>query len=254
MGQLLVLGLVQGLAEFLPVSSSGHLLLLRTLWRSGSGGPTVEVLLHGATLVSILAAMRPTLAVWMRALRRGDPAARRLVVAVAVATVPAGAVGLLGGEALGTWLFRPAVAAVGFLATAALLGTAPNPTVGGRPLADVRWADALLIGAMQALALCPGLSRSAATMTAGRWCGLEAGAAAEFSFLLALPVTAGAVAVSLPDAGRFGIGLGFAALVAGIAGTLAVKWALRGIRTSRWWKGFAAYTLGLALLAGWVSR
>jgi undecaprenyl-diphosphatase len=253
-GQLLLLGLVQGLAEFLPVSSSGHLLLLRTLWGQGSAGPTVEVLLHGATLVSVLVALWPTLAAGSRALRRGDPAARRLLAALAVGTVPAGVLGALGGEALGLWLFRPEVAAVGFLATAGLLATAPDPTAGGRSLAEVGWGDALLIGAMQALALCPGLSRSAATMTAGRWCGLEAAAAAEFSFLLALPVTAGAVAVSLPEVGRFGAGLALAAVVASTAGILAVKWALRGIQTRRWWKGFAAYTLGLALVAGWVSR
>ena len=254
MGRLVVLGLIQGLAEFLPVSSSGHLLLVRQLWHWGPEGPSLEVLLHGATLISVLVAMRRRVMSLGRRWWAGEPLARRLVWAVVVATVPAAVVGAAGGHALAAWLFRPPVAAAGFLGTTALLATAPAPKRGRRALDDVRLADALLVGLAQAAALCPGLSRSGATMAAARWCGLLPEAAAELSFLMAIPITAGVVAVSLPAVTAFGPGLALAAIAASTAGVMAVQWALRGIRTQRWWRGFAGYTLLMAVLAASVGR
>ena len=247
------LGLIQGFSEFLPVSSSGHLMLARALLGVGTPGAVLEVWLHGATLLAVVVALRARLGGIVKGLVAGDGEAIRICLLVGVGTLPAALAGWLLHGAMDA-LFRPSVAAVGFLLTSLLLLTAPRSDRGARRLAQLRLWDALLVGAMQALALLPGLSRSASTMAAARWCGLTAEAAAELSFLLAIPVTAGALMITgLPARSVAGSVL-LAALAAGTSGVLAVQWAMRGIGKPRWWTGFGVYTFLLAGLAWWIGR
>lgn len=252
MGAVL-LGLVQGLTEFLPVSSSGHLLLLRTALQVASPGATLEVWLHGATLVSVLIALRRRLGEILRGLHHREASAVRILSMLGVGTLPAALFGFLLRHQLEV-LFHPRVAAVGFILTSLLLFTAPRPTGGGRRLAQIRLADALLVGMMQAVALIPGLSRSASTMAAARWCGLSPETAAEFSFLLAIPVILGALVVTGVPGGQMALPTLIAALAAGTAGVLAVQWAMQGIVKPGWWKGFGVYTSLLAGLSWWLGR
>lgn len=252
MGAVLM-GLVQGFTEFLPVSSSGHLLLLRTLLHVASPGATLEVWLHGATLASVLIALRRRLGSLLHGVLIREPSSVRIVLMVALGTLPAALAGVLLRHQVDV-LFRPQVAAVGFLLTSLLLWTAPRPSTHGRRLDEIGTGDALLVGAVQALALIPGLSRSASTMAASRWCGLSPATAAEYSFLLAIPVILGALVVTgIPEAQSAPVTL-IAALTAGTAGVLAVQWAMQGIVKPGWWKGFGVYTIMLAGLSWWLGR
>ena len=249
-----LLGQVQGLTEFLPVSSSGHLVLVRALLHWQSSGASLEVWLHAATLVSVLVALRFQMAALFRGLWRRERSSMRLLLAIIVGTLPAATAGFFLRPFV-PGLFQLPVAAVGFLLTSLLLFTAPGGSRdGGRELADLTALDALIIGGMQACALLPGLSRSASTMAAARWCGLSPRAAAEFSFLLAMPVIAGAFVLTGVPAPPMATAVLIGALTAGTAGVLAVQWAMRGIVKPQWWRGFGIYTLVMAILAWGIGR
>jgi undecaprenyl-diphosphatase len=248
---VVVLGIVQGVAEFLPVSSSGHLLLLGHWLGVRQTGASLEVLLHVGTLAAVATGLREELATLWSGLRRGDANSWRLVGQIAVASLPAAVAGGVGGAALAQWLFRPAVAGVGFLVTSALLWSAPAPRQGGRHLEELTWADALVVGIAQAFALTPGLSRSGATMAAARHRGLAPEAAARFSFLLLVPVTVGAAALNAEAWAGFGVPALAAAALAAVVGLFALQWAIKAVQSRTAWRAFAAYTAGLAVLA-WI--
>lgn len=248
-GTALGLGVVQGVAEFLPVSSSGHLLLLRALLGVSSPGASLEVILHLGTLVAVVIRLRERVVELLRGLVRRTPQARHLLVMLVLGSLPAAVVGVLGGAPLEHWLFRPAVVPVGFLLTSAALWSTPPPSRGRRPLGQLSPVAALGIGAAQALALIPGLSRSGATIAASRWVGLEPSAAAEFSFLLLIPVTLGAVVVDHAAITGLGWPALFGALTAAVTGLFALQWAMTAVRSRVAWRGFGLYTLAMALLA-----
>ena len=250
MWQALFLGVVQGLTEFLPVSSSGHLVVVSQWLQVSSSGAALPALLHIGTLVAVVVMLRGDLAGLVRGLLRHDASQRRLFAQLTVATLPAAAVGALVASRLDAWLFRPEVAAVGFLATTGFIWCTPRRQSQDRSLDRLRWRDALLVGGVQALALLPGLSRSGSTMVAARWAGLQPDAAARLSFLLALPITAGAAAVNLPSLARLGMDPIIGAAAAAISGVVAIQWALKAIRSQAGWRRFGVYTLAMALVAG----
>jgi undecaprenyl-diphosphatase len=252
-GPALWLGIVQGLTEFLPVSSSGHLVALRHLLGITGAGAAWEVALHLGTLGALLLGLRRQLKTWGRRLVCRDPRARRLVALLALGTLPAAVVGGIGGDVLAHWLFRPSVAAFGFAATAVALWTTPAPGRGRRTLEDLAPRDALAVGAAQALALVPGFSRSGATMAAARWCGLAPDAAAELSFLLAIPVTAGAVLLEAPAIVTLGPPAFIGAVAALGAGLLALGAAFRALAAPRWWRPLGLYTMMMAVWT-WTLR
>jgi undecaprenyl-diphosphatase len=188
----LVLGLVQGLTEFLPVSSSGHLILVPHVFGWADQGLAVDAALHLGTLAALMAYFRGELG----ALLTGA-LSRRLVLILAVASVPAGLAGLIFGKAIAANLRAPLLIAI----TTAFWGgvmwaadrRAAAPVAGGRdPLEGVGWGRGVAIGLAQAVALVPGTSRSGITITTGLLAGLDRATAARFSFLLGLPVTAAA--------------------------------------------------------------
>jgi undecaprenyl-diphosphatase len=215
------LGILQGLTEFLPVSSSGHLALAEHFLEIDSPGVTFEVLVHFGTALAVIVFFRSRIAGIVAALsglvtrRAYDRADARMGLSLLVGTVPAAVVGVLFESRVEAVFGSPGLVSVFLLLTGTLLWLTRWLSPGARPRAGVR--DALIIGAAQAVAILPGMSRSGWTVSTGLGLGLKREAAAEFAFLLAVPVILGATVVSVGDAFRSGSPLGAAA----IAGTAA---------------------------------
>lgn len=197
----IILGLVQGLTEFLPVSSSGHLVLLQHFLKVPEAGVTFDVFLHLATLLAAVLALRPELgrilafiasALGIRwvALRSDDlREGRRLFVALVVGTIPAAVAGLVFKDRIESMFSNPQFVAVALLFTGAvLLSTHFAPKRGGQ----LDTLGALAIGLAQAVALLPGVSRSGMTVSAGLFARVRRERAVRFSFLLSLPAVLGA--------------------------------------------------------------
>lgn len=263
--QAIVLGIIQGLTEFLPVSSSGHLIVVPALL--GWNDPFIEslafsVMLHVATLLALLLYFR---ADWLRlipaglaAVRdrsfRGDPD-RKLAWLLAASTVPAVIVGVLLNDPIETAFREPRLVAVTLVIGAAILWLADRLGSRARQVEGVTFPIAIGIGAAQALALVPGISRSGISISAGLFAGLDREAAARFSFLMATPITAGAGLWELRKilAGEAGVDLPLVPLVAGmiaglVAGLLAIAVTLRYLRTH----GVGVFVLYRIALAGLI--
>jgi len=249
--QAFVLGLVQGLTEFIPVSSSGHLQAVPFLLGWSSGSLAFDVALHVGTLLAVVTYFRRDLAAIVHGVMRprdadeGPRGARRLLVVLVVASVPAAVVGLLARDAIGAAFDAP-LAVSAFLAVTALLlwsaervrarlGTsepaASDHAAVGAELDALPWSRVVGIGAAQAFAILPGVSRSGATIAAGMALGLSRGAAARLSFLMLLPVTVGAALVTLPELGTPEAGaiafdapaIALGVAVSAISGYLAIR-------------------------------
>lgn len=249
MWRILVLGLLQGLTEFLPVSSSGHLVVLRHWFGFTQTTGAMEVALHVGTLVAVVVGYRKDLVQWLFDLKLGDKSARRLLHRVILASVPAAVLGI----AAGPWVSRffvPRAVAVGWLLTTGLLWATPAAGEGTRRLDELTGREAFFIGVMQALALWPGLSRSGSTIFIGRNLGLEPADAARFSFYLAIPAVTGAAIITLPDLISQSqiplTWLGGSTVLAALSGLYAIKWVTRALKHPRAWRCFGLYTLALA--------
>jgi undecaprenyl-diphosphatase len=248
-----VLGLVQGLTEFLPVSSSGHLILVPRLFGWPDQGLAVDAALHLGTLAALVAYFRAELV----ALVTGA-LSRRLVLILVVATVPAGAAGLLLGAAIEAHLRAPLLIAVttafwGGVMWAADRRPATLAAVASDPIERVGWGQGMAIGCAQAVALIPGTSRSGITITTGLLGGLDRATAARFAFLLGIPVTAGAGGVKTLHLLRHGIPAGdggpltVAILVSFLSGWLAVWFLVRYLK-QRSLLPFVVYRLALSVV------
>lgn len=203
--QAMLLGLLQGATEFIPVSSSGHLVLVPWLLGWDSPGLVYDTVVHWGTLAAVLAYFwRDWLALlgaWLRGLVRWDwrdPQARLMWLLIA-GSIPAALFGFLLEDFFESLFGQPAWVAVFLLVTAALLTLSERLGDRSRPMSDLRWPDALLIGLAQASAIAPGISRSGATIAAGLFRGLERDVAARFSFLLSTPIIFGAGLLQLVD-------------------------------------------------------
>ena len=191
--QLVVLAVVQGLTEFLPISSSAHLILLPSLvgWRDQ--GLAFDVAVHVGTLVAVVAYFRTELAVmtrrWVESIVAGQHSNdSRLAWAVLFGTIPVGVVGLLFDDVIAAHLRSTLVIALTTIVFGVLLGWSDMTGKRQRSEYSIGWRDVLVIGCAQAIALIPGTSRSGITMAAGLLMGLTREAAARFSFLLSIPV------------------------------------------------------------------
>lgn len=202
-----MLGLVQGFSEFLPISSSAHLLFVPWLlgWDdfSGAGGESLkqsfDVALHLGTFVAVLGYFRKDVKSYVvegtkLVFTRTKPVTTdgRLAWLFVLGTVPAAAVGAIFEDQIGTALGSPLIIAVSLIGFGILLGVADR-AAGKRKVEDFRMPDSLKVGLAQALALNPGTSRSGITMTAARWIGFDRDAAVRISFVMSLPVILGAV-------------------------------------------------------------
>jgi undecaprenyl-diphosphatase len=254
--EAVLLGFVQGLTEFLPISSKTHLVVVPALLGRPPPDLAFIVLLHLGTFAALVAYFaRELFAIVVEAVRGGP--GRRTAVLLAVATVPASVIGLLFEKTFERLLSRPTQAAFALATTAVLLVGAEwlAGTFGGRIARPVRREarilDAIGMGIAQAFALLPGVSRSGSTMATGLGLGLHRAEAARFSFLMAIPVIAGANVLELPEVASGGFGApevaGF--LAAAVSGYVAVFWLLRYLRT-RSFLPFAAYCVVFAVGAG----
>jgi undecaprenyl-diphosphatase len=203
--QAIILGLIQGVTEFIPVSSSGHLVLVPWLLGWGDPGLVFDTLVHWGTLVAVLAFFWRDwwrlIRAWLRGLVRWqwtDPNARLMWLLIA-GTIPGAVIGYLLEGPLESLFGRPAWVSVFLLVTAGLLALGEWLGRRTREIGDLRLPDALLVGLGQAAAIAPGLSRSGTTMTVGLLRGLDRPAAARFSFLLATPIIFGAGLFKLLD-------------------------------------------------------
>lgn len=230
------MGLVEGLTEFLPVSSTGHLILAGDLLGMNTDkGKVFEIVIQTGAMVAILWEYR------LRFLRvvAGLPSeerARRFALNVLVAFLPAVVLGLAAGKLIKSHLFRPVPVALAFIAGALVILWAERRqhTVRVEDVDEMRWTDALKVGLAQCLALIPGMSRSGATIIGGLLFGLSRRAATEFSFFLAVPTLIGAGAydlyksrglLSAADLDWFAAGF----VAAFLSAFLCVRWLLRYI-------------------------
>jgi undecaprenyl-diphosphatase len=269
LAQSIAYGLVQGLGEFLPISSSAHLVLLP--WVAGWQDPglAVDVALHVGTLVALLWYFRVELWGMARALaaiaierRIGDAPERRLAVLVAIGSVPGALVGAALEHKAEDAFRAPWLIAITLMTLGLILYLADRAAPQRRSGADLTLRDALLVGCAQACAIVPGISRSGSTITAARLLGLDRESSARFSFLLAVPITAGAAFLKLVVKHKQFVAAGgmspevlVATAVAGVSGYLAIAVLLRYLRASSFLP-FAVYRLlvGAGVLALYFAR
>ncbi|MBI4423938.1 MAG: undecaprenyl-diphosphate phosphatase [Elusimicrobia bacterium] len=256
--QAAILGVVQGLTEFLPVSSSAHLALFPWLLRWEDPGLAFDTALHLGTLAAAVGYYRGK---WAEAFAQGarslrSPGARFLGL-LCLATVPAGLAGLFLEDAIDRFARHPPVMGANLVVFGLLLGQAARSGRRRIALEEVGLREALWIGAAQALALLPGVSRSGITITAALFAGLTYEAAASFSFLLAVPITSAAALhqlAKLPP-GLVGPPFWVGVAAAGVSGALAIRLLLGAL--GRWGVApFVAYRVaaGAGLLALWWLR
>jgi undecaprenyl-diphosphatase len=252
-----LLGVVQGLTEFLPVSSSAHLILARAFfgWEAPEFGLAFDVALHVGTLAAILVFFRADVAAMIAAaptiLSSRPSTAGRLARLIIVGTIPAVVAGVLFDDYIEAHLRTPAVAAFTLAAGAGLMLAAERIRRPQRAEGTLTIGDAVLIGAAQASALVPGVSRSGSTIAVGMLLGLRRDAAARFTFLLGIPAIAGAGAREALALGQmeptadtlwlFVTGM----VVSGVVGYLTIKYFLRFLAGHRL-DVFAYYRLALA--------
>lgn len=219
--QAIVLGVVQGLTEFIPISSSGHLVIVPEVLGWDSPGLSFDVLLHAASLIALLIYFSGDLLDLVRGAFAGDRDQRHLAALLLIGTIPAGLAGLLLGNLFEEQFEDAKGAALQLLITAAILVAAElalryhqrkraHHGQDLRRMKDLNAVDAGLVGVAQAIAIVPGISRSGSTIAAGLARGVSREASARFGFLLAIPALFGAALVKLPDLGEGSVGFGAA--------------------------------------------
>lgn len=276
--QAVFLGAVQGLTEFLPVSSSGHLVLLQSLLKIKAPGITFEVMVHAGTLLAVLVFYFRDLcrivASFFAELLGLGPRTRggktkgvwrnpdsRLALLVAVGTIPAVTVALLLGSKIEQVFSSPALVAGALLVTGLVLWVSEGSSPGRRKERDLKVGDALVVGCFQAAALLPGLSRSGLTIAAGLRRRFDRPLAARFSFLLSIPAVGGAVVLDVARILESGLKPVWPTLLAGTAaafvtGIVAIRLVVGIVKAGRL-RHFAAYCWlagTLALVYYWMAR
>ena len=256
--QAAILGIVQGLTEFLPVSSSAHLALVPWVFGWRDPGLAFDVALHVGTLVAVLWFFRED---WVRLVRsafailttrRLDTPEKRRVVYLIIATIPGGVAGLLLEHAAESYFRAPVLIATVLIVLGTILWLVDKGGPQARTMDDMTWGQALALGIAQCFALIPGVSRSGSTITAGRALNFDRESAAVFSFLMSMPITAGAALHEVPKAlHQSGLSqeLVVGVLASALSGWLAIAVLLRYV-TRHSYGIFAAYriALGIAVL------
>jgi undecaprenyl-diphosphatase len=238
------LGFIQGLTEFLPVSSSGHLVIAQNfMGLGGSENLTFDILLHVATLAAVLFYFRRDLIALVLGLFL-DAKQRRLFSLLMLAMVPTGAIGLAIKSVIEDAFSSPTVVGFMLLITGTILFVAPRLARPNLTLDGIRLRQALVIGAAQGVAALPGISRSGTTLCVGMLSGVQSASAARFSFLLAIPAILAATALDARNITNLDAG-SLQATAAGMAtafvvGLFSIHWLMRVARKGRF-DGFAVY-------------
>jgi undecaprenyl-diphosphatase len=248
--QAIVLGVIQGLSEFLPISSSAHLALTPWLFGWPAPGLAFDVALHLGTLIALVWFFWQEWVTLAKAFfsvlakRRIETESERRVMFVIVATIPGGLAGYLLQDYAKTIFRTPALTGVMLILMGAVLWLVDRSASQERGVAAMTWRDAIVIGLAQMFAIVPGVSRSGSTITAGRAVGLSRESAAVFSFLLSLPIITAAVLFEGRHAIEGGINAPLVAgvIASGVSGWLAISVLLKFIARNSYGV-FAAYRL-----------
>lgn len=286
----IILGIVEGITEYLPVSSTGHLIITSWLLGLNKDAQTEDavnafnIIIQGGAILAVLGLYRARVAQMIRGIFGKDPAGRKLFLNLIIAFIPAVILGLLLDDLIEYYLFSPIpVIAALFLGGLLLLGirrwqdrlyAAQGKGGEGKDdrfvdIEDLSWRSALIIGLLQCVAMWPGTSRSMMTIVGGMFMGLRPRQAAEFSFLLGLPTLGGACVYKLGksllrDGDDFITTLGgWAPVVVGIvvatfAAAIAIKWLVEwlgthGLALFGWWRIALSVFLVIAIWMGWFS-
>ena len=252
-----LLGILQGVTEFLPISSSGPLVLGQAILGFAKPQLLFDILVHMGTLVAVLAvygkdAWRIVKA-WLLSLigKNEDRASLRTAWLIIFASVPAGMVGIFFDDFIESLFASPRMTSLGLIATGTLLFFSKFSETGGKSEAEISWLDALIIGLFQSLAIIPGISRSGSTITSALFRGIDREMAARFSFLLSIPAIGGAFVLKakhLADASPSDmIPLIIGTVAAALAGVIALRWLLRHVQRG-YFRGFAYYCWALGTL------
>ncbi len=250
-----ILGIVQGLTEFLPVSSSGHLVVAQAVIGLDVPGVFVEVVLHVATLLAVVVVYRRRIWDLVRGVGTGERDAWRSIGLLVLATIPVVIVGWLFGTLIERSFESLAFVGIGFLVTGAILWTSRWVRVRARD--EPTASGAVSVGGAQALAMLPGISRSGTTVVVGMWLGLDPVRAAEFSFLMAIPAIAGAAVLQIPDMTGEALAIGVGPLVVSFlaalfSGVFAIRLLVRMLARGALHR-FAPYCWSLGVVTlGWV--
>ena len=261
-----VMGALQGVTEFLPVSSSAHLILLP--WLFGWQDPlinslTFDVALHVGTLVAVVAYFWSD---WMALLKavpqltrpQQSPAAMMLL-AVIIATIPAAIAGILFQDPIEAYLRSPLQIAVVLAVMGLVIAFIDGRSTATRELTTLTWRDAVWIGLAQTLALMPGVSRSGATMSAGRALQFDRAAAARFSFLLSMPITLAAVLIKIKDllsvSGNDVVTMVIGIVTSAFVGWLVIDLMLQWIRRIGFgWFAYYRIVMAVVVIGLWFIR
>lgn len=228
--QALVLGIFQGLGEFLPISSSAHLVLIPWLFNWPYAGLTFDVALHIGTLISVVAFFwRDWLSLLSSALRRDGTQKAKMFWYLAAATVPGAAAGYFFEEQAETIFRTPLLIGVLLIVMGIILYWVDRRAASVKGIGSMSLSDSLLIGLSQAFAILPGVSRSGVTMTTGRALGLTREAAARFSFLLSTPIIVGAGIFKFKDIAPGDINTAFltGVITSAVVGFISIGFLLR---------------------------
>lgn len=261
--QAIVLGIVQGISEFLPISSSGHLILIPQLFGWPDQGAVFDVTMHLATLTAVLWVFKDEVKkLILGFIGKGEKKDQRLAWMIIVATIPAVIAGVVFGDAIEVTFRSAKLVAVSLIFWGIVLAIADqvaerrtysHSEVGaGFSLRSVTWKNAIAAGIGQAIALIPGSSRSGLSISGGLFTGLDRVTAARFSFLLGIPATAGAITLTLAKAFAHQTSIDWLPTLVGfavclVAGIFSIRWLLKLIsKTSYVW--FAVYRILIAVL------
>ena len=261
-----VMGALQGVTEFLPISSSAHLILLP--WLFGWQDPllnslTFDVALHVGTLVAVVAYFWSD---WMELLKavpqltrpqQSQPA--MMLLAVVIATIPAAIAGILFQKPIEAYLRSPLQIAVVLAVMGLVIAFIDRRSAATRELTTLTWRDAVWIGLAQTLALMPGVSRSGATMSAGRALQFDRAAAARFSFLLSMPITLAAVVMKLKDllavSGNDVVAVVIGIVTSAVVGWLVIDLMLQWIRRIGFgWFAYYRIVMAIVVIGLWFIR
>lgn len=268
----IILGFVQGLTEFLPISSSGHLVIMQNVFGIGGSQVLFDITVHGGTLLAIflvfkkdLAELSRTAAAILTGRRSDNRTAERMVVGIAVGTVPTAVIGVAFSEQFHRMFASMTAAGVGLLVTGVVLLSTVfkvKPRIDSRT--HISFVHALIIGTAQGLAIIPGISRSGTTIAVALALGVDRELAVRFSFLLAVPAIVGAMAFEMKGHlfGAEGVSqdLGLTAMfsgaaVAAVTGVFALRLLLGVVRQGRIsWFAYYCWVLGIMAIVLGLTR
>ena len=244
----IILGVVQGITEFLPISSSGHLVLFQKIFGINEPPIFFDTMVHGATLAAVIFYLRKDLVNILLNIKKNT----KLIVFLIIGTLPAVFVGLFLKEEIEKTFDSLLLLSVGFLITAIVLFLTRFFSEKGRDMEKLNWKDSLVVGVSQAFSILPSISRSGFTISSGIFMGLDRKTALKFSFLLFIPVIAGAVILQMFDIGSVSLNEIISSVIgffpALIFGFLSLKF-LDKYMASKKFSLFASYCLFLAIIS-----